>query len=287
MTAPAAVVPEVTAVVPRRGVRWRPGLWAAGAFVALVLLASAFPGLLAPEAPDAADALRALQAPGGAHLFGTDANGRDVLSRVIHGARPSLLAGVGATALALVSGTLLGLLAALGGRAADEIVMRLMDVVLSLPSLLLALVVLTVTGPGPLPSVLAIALYTMPIYARLVRVQANVVRRSVYVEAAVSLGLRPSRVVLRHVLPNAFAPLVVLTTIEVGAAMVAASSLSYLGFGPKPPAPEWGAMLAAGQQYFAIAWWMAVFPGLAITATVLAITAVGRALQQRSEGRPA
>ncbi|MQY06285.1 ABC transporter permease [Actinomadura macrotermitis] len=286
MTAPTAAVPALR-TAGRRRAAWRPGLWAAGLFLGLVVLAALAPGLLASGAPDAANALAVLRPPSSAHPFGTDANGRDVLTRVIYGVRPSLLAGVGATLLALLSGSALGLLAGLGGRIADAVVMRAVDIVLSLPSLLLALLFLVVTGPGTLPSVLAIALYTMPIYARLVRVQSSVVGRSGYVEAAVSLGLSRTRIVLRHVLPNAFAPLVVLATIEVGAALVAASSLSYLGFGPKPPAPEWGAMLAAGQEYFAVAWWMAVFPGLAISTTVLSITAVGRALQRRSEGRRA
>ncbi|XVQ06728.1 ABC transporter permease [Spirillospora sp. CA-255316] len=262
----------------------RPGLWAAGLLLALIVLAAVAPGLLAHGSPGDANALDALRGPSGAHPLGTDANGRDVLTRIIYGARPSLLAGLGATGLAVAGGTVLGLLAGLGGRIVDEVVMRFVDVLLSLPGLLLALLVLAVTGPGTINSIYAIALYTMPSYARLVRVQTMVIRRSGYVEAATSLGLARARIVLRHILPNAFAPLLVLATIEVGTALVAASSLSFLGFGPKPPAPEWGAMLAGGRDYFSVAWWVAVFPGLAITLTVLSITVAGRHLQRWSEG---
>ncbi|GAB2786650.1 ABC transporter permease [Streptomyces daliensis] len=267
--------------------RLRPGLWAATLFLALIVLAALFPGLLTEGSPADSEVLSALQGPGAEHLLGTDANGRDIFTRIVYGARPSLLTGLGATALAVVCGTLLGLLAALGGRIADEIVMRLVDVVLSLPSLLLALLILSVTGPGAVGTLYAIALYTIPVYARLIRVQTMVIRRSGYVEAARSLGLGNAHVIARHILPNAFAPLLVLATIEVGTALVAASSLSFLGFGPQPPAPEWGAMLAGGRDYFGIAWWVAVFPGLAITLTVLSITVTGRWLQRRMEGRAA
>ncbi|TDD73279.1 ABC transporter permease [Actinomadura rubrisoli] len=270
---------------PAAGRVSRPGLWAAALFLALVVLAALAPGLLVDGSPGDADALSALQGPGGDHPLGTDANGRDVLTRIVYGARPSLLTGLGATALAVAAGTALGLLAGLGGQVLDQIVMRLADMVLSLPTMLLALLVLAVTGPGTGPTIYAIAVYTAPGYARLVRVQTMLVRRSEYVEAAESLGQTRPRVVARHILPNAFAPLAVLAAMEVGIALIAASALSFLGFGPRPPAPEWGAMLAAGRDYFAVAWWVAVFPGLAITLTVLSITAVGRALQRRSEGR--
>ncbi|MFI7533173.1 ABC transporter permease [Streptosporangium sp. NPDC049376] len=279
----------MTAVTLRAATRERPGVrpgvWAAGIALSLIVLAAVAPGLLTDGAPHESDALMALRPPGEGHPFGTDAIGRDVFTRIVYGARQSLLAGVGATVLAVGAGTLLGLLAALGGRVADEIIMRLTDVTLSLPTLLLALLVLTITGPGTLNSIYAIALYTMPSYARLVRVQTMVIRRSGHVEAATSLGLTRSRIVLRHILPNAFAPLLVLATIEVGTALVAASSLSFLGLGARPPAPEWGAMLAGGRDYFSVAWWVAVFPGAAVTLTVLSITVVGRALQRRLEGR--
>ncbi|GAA4078547.1 MULTISPECIES: ABC transporter permease [Actinomadura] len=282
----------MTAAVTAEAVRARraparPGLWAAALFLGLVVLAALAPGLFTDGSAVDGDPAAALMPPGADHVFGTDANGRDVFVRIVHGARPSLLVGLGATALAVAGGTALGLVAALGGRWLDELVMRLVDVVLSLPSLLLALVVLVMAGPGTLNSVCAVAVATMPVYARLVRVRAMVVRGSGYVEAATALGLPRAVVVVRHVLPNVLAPLLVLATIEVGTALVAVASLGFLGFGPQPPAPEWGAMLAAGRDYTAVAWWVAVFPGLAITLTVLSITVVGRALRRRGEGRDA
>ncbi|MBP2707719.1 ABC transporter permease [Microbispora sp. RL4-1S] len=263
----------------------RAGVWAAAAFLLVLAVIVVAPGLVAHGSPDLADAVSALRPPGGGHPLGTDANGRDVFSRIVYGARPSVLAGLTATALAVTGGTAVGLLAALGGRVLDEIAMRVVDVLLSLPGLLLALLVIAVVGPGTLNAVLAIAAYTLPGYARLVRAQTMVIRRSGYVEAAVSLGLTRAGVIARHVLPNAVAPLLVVATIEVGTALVAASSLSFLGLGPRPPAPEWGAMLSAGRDYFSVAWWVALFPGLAITLTVLSVTVVGRHLRRRVEGR--
>jgi peptide/nickel transport system permease protein len=236
----------------------RPGVWAAGALLFLLVLAAVAPGLLVSGDPNAADALAALQGPSREHPLGTDANGRDQLTRIAAG---------------------------LGGRFVDEVLMRLVDVVLSLPTLMLAMLVITVTGPGVFNTMLAIAFFATPKYARLVRTQVASVRRRGFVEAAVSLGLTRTRIVLRHILPNAFQPLLALATIEVGVAIVAVASLSFLGLGAKPPAPEWGAMLAGGRDYFSVAWWVAVFPGAAITLTVLSITVLGRHLQQRIEGR--
>jgi len=265
----------------------RPGVWGAAVFLVLLIAAAVFPGLLVSGDPNGTDMLAALQGPTADHPLGTDANGRDLLTRIVHGARPSLLAGLGVTALSIAAGTIIGLAAGLGGRIADETLMRLVDVVLSIPTLMLALLVITITGPGVFNTVLAIAFFMVPKYARLIRTQVAVIRRAGFVEAATSLGLTRVRIVLRHILPNAFQPLLALATIEVGAAIVAVASLSFLGLGAKPPAPEWGAMLAGGRDYFSVAWWVAVFPGVAITLTVLSITVLGRYLQRRLEGRPA
>ena len=265
----------------------RPGVWGAAVFLTLLIAAALFPGLLVSGAPNGTDRLAALQGPAADHPLGTDANGRDLLTRIVHGARPSLLAGLGVTALSIAAGTVVGLAAGLGGRIADETLMRLVDVVLSIPTLMLALLVITITGPGVFNTVLAIAFFMVPKYARLIRTQVAVIRRAGFVEAATSLGLTRVRIVLRHILPNAFQPLLALATIEVGAAIVAVASLSFLGLGAAPPAPEWGAMLAGGRDYFSVAWWVAVFPGAAITLTVLSITVLGRYLQRRLEGRPA
>ncbi|MDL4771544.1 MULTISPECIES: ABC transporter permease [Thermomonosporaceae] len=270
---------------PSRRPRVRAGLWLGAAVLAALVLVALVPSLLAPHSPTEADPLRTLLPPGAHHPLGTDQNGRDVLSRMVHGARPSLLSGLGASGLALLGGTALGLLAARGGRVADQVVTRGLDVFMAIPGLLLALLVIAVAGPGTLNVVLAVAVLTMPVYARIVRAQILQISRSGYVEGAVTLGVRPAAIVWRHVLPNALGPVLVLATLGVGSAIGAGSTLSFLGLGPRPPAPEWGAMLADSRGYYAVAWWTAVFPGVAITGSVLAITVVGRHLQRRVEGR--
>ncbi|WP_068213783.1 ABC transporter permease, partial [Rathayibacter tanaceti] len=214
-----------------------------------------------------------------AHLLGTDESGRDVLSRLLAGAGASLLIGVSATAIGLVLGALLGVVAAFGGRLVDGVVGRILEVLFAFPALLLALLVIVVTGPGVVPATIAVGLSTAPGYARILRTQLLGIRDSGYVEAARVLGHSPARILLRHVLPNTFAPLAVLATLGVGQAIVWASALSYLGLGTEPPAPEWGAMLSAGRTYLASAWWLTVFPGLAIVLTTIATTVLGGRLR--------
>ncbi|MGW1294307.1 ABC transporter permease [Streptomyces sp. NPDC002533] len=265
---------------------FRPGLLLSVAVLAVAALACVAPGLLASASPTDADPVAALLPPGGEHWFGTDQLGRDVYARVVHGARHSLLLGVGATALGVLVGLLIGLPAALLGRFADQVAMRGMDVMLALPELLLALLVIAVVGPSSVNAALAIAVSSVPGYARLVRGQAQVVRRAEYIRSAIGLGLRRRTVVLRHVVPNTLGPLVVPATLGVGTAIIAGSALSFLGLGPKAPTPEWGAMLAQGRDALQSAWWIAVFPGAAITLSVVAVTVVGRQLHIGLEGRP-
>ncbi|GAB3887097.1 hypothetical protein GCM10029964_052520 [Kibdelosporangium lantanae] len=163
----------------------------------------------------------------------------------------------------------------------------MLDILLSIPGLLLVLLVLAVLGPGVGNAIIGLALMTVPGYARIVRGEVLRVRGAPFVEAAYMLGLPKWRVVLRHMVPNALGPVLALTTVGVGAMIVASSSLSFLGLGPQPPTAEWGAMLASSRDYYSVAWWSAVFPGVAITATVLSISVVGSALQRRVEGRAA
>jgi peptide/nickel transport system permease protein len=262
---------------PRRGGPAVADLLAA-AFVLALLLAAVAPGL-APYDPLAIDPADAFQGPSAAHPFGTDESGRDLLSRVIAGAGASLLIGVAATATGLGLGAALGLTAALGGRVADAIVARILEVFFSFPGLLLALLVIVVTGPGVIPATVAVGLSTAPGYARILRGQLLGIRSAGYVEAARVLGHGPWRILLRHILPNTFAPLTVLATLGVGQAIVWAAALSYLGLGAEPPAPEWGAMLSAGRTYIGSAWWMTVFPGLVIVLTTIATTVLGRRLR--------
>ncbi|MCD0451738.1 ABC transporter permease [Actinocorallia sp. API 0066] len=257
----------------------------AGLALALIGVAFLWPGLIAPHSPDVADPVNALLPPGGGHLFGTDQLGRDTFSRVIYGTRPSLTIGIGATALAALAGSLLGVLALAGGRVLDEAIMRVTDVFLAFPGLLLALLVVAVLGPGTTNATLALAASATPGFVRLARAQALVVRRSDYVRAAVILGRPRAAIVLRHILPNALPPLLVLALVNVGTAIIAGSSLSFLGLGPQAPTPEWGAMLSDGRDFLSTAWHLAVFPGLAVTVTVFAINIVGRSLQVRFEGR--
>ncbi|NWD22732.1 ABC transporter permease [Pseudomonas yamanorum] len=264
----------------------RPGLLLAGVFVGLLLLAAVFPQWLAPYDPLDASACLAFQAPSNVHWLGTDENGRDVLSRLIYGVRSSLFMGLAATALGLAWGTLLGLIAGLGPRWLDGALMRGIDVLLSFPDLLLALVIITFFGQGTANLILAVGIAGVPRYARLVRAQTLTVRNAGYVESAVTLGQSHLAVVLRHILPNAFKPVLILATIGIGGAITAGAALSFLGFGAPPPAPEWGGMLAIGRSFLANAPWLVAWPALIITLTVVSISAIGRELLRRSEGKP-
>lgn len=251
----------------------------------LFLLACAVaPRLVATADPTAVSPVDAFEAPSPSHWFGTDESGRDLFSRVVHGTAASLLIGVAATAIGLAAGALLATIAATGGRVADFTVGRILEVLFAFPGLLLALLVIVVAGPGPVTATIAVGVSTAPGYARLIRGQLIVVRSSEYVEAARVLGHGPGRILVRHLLPNALAPLFVLATLGVGQAVVWASALSYLGLGAQPPAPEWGAMLSAARTYLSTAWWMTFFPGAMIVVTALATTVLGRALQRRTRG---
>lgn len=259
----------------------------AGAVLALVLLAAFAPGLFASGGPTDTDPLHALQAPGSAHWFGTDQLGRDVFTRVVHGTRYSLAIGAAATGAGIALAVLWGLAAALSGRFGDALLMRAADALLALPGLLLALLVVLITGKGVTGTTLAVAIGTAPGFARVVRTQALVVRRSGYVESAVGLGVPRALVVLRHVLPNTLGPLLVLATVTLGASISTGAALSYLGLGAQPPTPEWGAMLTEGQGFLQQAWWIALFPGLLLVGTVLAVTVLGRYAQAHDAGRSA
>jgi len=263
----------------------RPGTMLAFVFLAVLLLAAAWPSLFSATDPNSADIQQTLSPPSAEHWFGTDQNGRDLYARVIAGVRLSLLIGVAASALALVAGTVIGVLAAQGGRATNTVVNRLLDILLSIPGLLLVLLVIAVLGAGTWETILGVALITTPGYARVVRGEVIRIRGAVFLEAAATLGWSRPQIVLRHLVPNALGPVLVLATIGSGTAISIGSALSFLGLGPQAPTAEWGAMLSSSRDYFTVAWWPAIFPGLAITATVLAITVAGQFLQLRLEGR--
>ncbi|WP_416395920.1 MULTISPECIES: ABC transporter permease [unclassified Curtobacterium] len=263
-----------------RGGTLGPAGWTAAAIVALAVVAAAWPALLGGGDPLAVHPSEALRAPSWSSPFGTDESGRDVLARVVAGTRASLVVGVVATLVGGGVGIALGVLAGLGGRIVDAVVGRLTEVAFALPLLLVALVVIAVTGPGPVPAMLAVGFATAPGYARIVRGLVLRARRSQVVETAVLMGRSPAVITLRHVLPAALWPVVAVGTLGVGQAIVWASALSYLGVGTPPPAPEWGAMLADGRTYLQTAPWMSAFPGLAIVVTATAVTVLGRAIRR-------
>jgi peptide/nickel transport system permease protein len=261
-----------------------PGTVLAAAFLLLVLAAACWPGLLASN-PDAIDPLAVLQGPGAAHWLGTDQLGRDTFARIVYGTRQSLLIGVGSAAAGGAAGALWGLAAGLGGTVADEAAMRLADIFLSFPSLLMALLVVAILGAGKGNALIAIAVSLAPVFARVVRVQTLVVKDSLYVQSAVSLGLPWRTVVARHIVPNVLGPLTALLTMSIGTSVLTGSSLSFLGLGAQPPTPEWGAMLSESLNYIQADWELAVFPGVALALTVIAINVVGRDLAARFERR--
>lgn len=278
----------VTAVTgaPRRSVRLpAAGLVVPGAVVGVFLLAAVAPAVLAPGDPTAIDLGAALQPPSTEHLLGTDQSGRDLWTRIVHGTRHSLTIGLGATGVAMALAVVLGFASGLGGRATDRAVGSVLEVAFAFPTMLLALLLVAVRGPSTSTLVLAVGIGSAPGYARMIRGQVLAVRREAYVEAALALGHRYRDVVRRHVLPNALRPLVAVVTLGIGQSVVWASGLAFLGMGVAPPSPEWGALLEAGRAYITFAWWLEVMPGLAIVTLAVAVTALGRAIQQRLEGK--
>ncbi|WNC11713.1 ABC transporter permease [Pseudomonas coleopterorum] len=269
----------------RRPRRIRLGASLAIGFLTLVIVAALAPQLFAHGDPLAIVPRDAFHPPGWAHWFGTDQSGRDIYSRVIHGARLSLFVGLAATALAMSIAIVLGLLGGLGGLRTDRSVGWLLEVLFAFPSLVLALLFVAIFGSGIGPLIIATGLGAAPGYARMVRGQVLAVRNAGYIEAARALGHPTRRIIWRQLLPNAMRPLIVTLTMGVGQAIVWASALSFLGLGARPPTPEWGTMLSMGRDFIANAWWLTFFPGLFIVLTTLSTTVAGRYLQQRLEGR--
>jgi len=261
---------------PRR--RLDPVALLACAFLVFLLLCALAPGLVSGRDPLAIAPAEAFSPPSPAHWFGTDESGRDIFSRLVWGARDSLLIGVSATAIGVGLGLVLGVLAALAGKIADVVTSRAIEVLLAFPGLMLALFLIALYGPGVGTAILSVGLSTAPGYARIIRTRLRTVASSGYAETARILGHHPLRVLLRTILPNAIAPILGIATLGIGQAIVWAAALSYLGLGVKPPAPEWGAMLAAARTYITSAWWMTLFPGLFIVLTVLATTLAPRLL---------
>src|SRR4051812_11528637 len=268
----------------RRFTRSVSGLLGA-AVLLILLLAAIFAGLVSPYDPVKQDFRVERDPPSLAHPMGVDELGRDILSRVIWGSRVSLQAGAIAATIALVVGSVLGMLAAFYGGRADTLIMRSMDVLLAFPYLLLAIAVVAILGPGLLTAMIAIGIVHVPGYARIVRGSVLVVRSREYVEAASALGATDLRVMGAHVLPNVLGPIIVQVTLNVGSAIIDTAGLSFLGLGTQPPTPDWGNMLAAGRSELINAPWIATFPGVAILVTVLAFNLMGDALRDAMDPR--
>ena len=247
--------------------------------LALVALAAIFADRLAPYDPYKQIVRERKQAPSAPHYFGTDSLGRDVLSRVLYGGRISLRVGLFSVALGAMVGVPLGVLAGFFGGWLDGLVMRMMDVILAFPGLILLIWLATVLGQGVENMILSLAFFSLPTYARLTRGNALSIREMEYVLAARSLGARPLRIVFLHVLPAIVPPIIVLTTLAVSGAIIAGASLSYLGLGVSPSTPEWGAMLADGRAFIRNEWWLSFFPGMVITLVVLALNVIGDAMR--------
>ncbi len=248
------------------------------------LTAIAAPYLPVPDPIDQ-DVLMRLKPPSPQHLLGTDQLGRDILSRLIFGSRISLTLGLTVVALAGIVGTTVGLITGYYGGWLDEVLMRITDVFFAFPSLILAMAIASALGRNLNNAMIAIAAVTWPIYARLVRAQVMSLRNLEFVEAAISIGVPTRRLLLRHILPNTIAPLLVQSTFNMGSAIITAAGLSFVGFGAQPPTPEWGVMIADGRQYLSTHFWVSTFPGVAILFAVTAFNLVGDGLRDMLDPR--
>lgn len=251
-----------------------------GAVLLTILVAAAIlaPALV-PYPPTKPYPRVALEPPSRLHWMGTDEIGRDILSRVLAGARISLQVGLAASAITLVLGVAFGLVAGYRGGWVDASIMRSVDVMLAMPTLLFALAIVAALGASLINVVLAVGVAGIPRFTRLMRGCVLSAKQNVYVEAAHAVGCGGVRIAVRHILPNVYGPALVLATLNVGVAVLTAAALSFLGMGAQPPTPEWGLILARGREYLRTAWWISTFPGLAIVVTVLAVNMVGDGLQ--------
>jgi peptide/nickel transport system permease protein len=272
----------IAALPGRIGLSGQPvALYLGGGLLGCWLLLALLAGVIAPYDPDAHDLRSFLQPPSLAHPFGTDNYGRDVFSRVIHGARVDLQMGIMGVVWPFLLGTLLGSLAGYFGGVADTGIMRLVDITLAFPFLVLMITIIAVLGPGLTSFYIAMALVGWVSYARLVRAQILVLKSSEFILAARNLGYGPLRIIFRHLLPNALVPSLVFSMSDVVLVILAGSSISYLGLGVQPPTAEWGVMIAEGQNFMTTAWWITAFPGLAIVFLALGFSLLADGLGER------
>lgn len=265
---------------PRRAgtgwTRWI-GLAISVTFTAIVLLGAFFPHLLTSGDPLAVDPVAALQPPSWQHLFGTDSTGRDQYTRMVYGSSLSLQGSLLAVIIALVAGSLIGLVSGYIGGLVDTVVMRIIDVFLAIPGLLLSMTVVTALGFGTINVAIAVGIGSVAVFARLMRAEVYRVRGQRYIEASRLVGSSRWRILFRHILPNSVGTVLTLAALEFGGAILAFSALSFLGYGAQPPQPEWGSLVDAGRNYISTAWWLVTLPGLVIVVTVLAANRISRA----------
>lgn len=279
----AEVAEMVRAVRSRRF--WRSAGVAAGVVVLAVWIGLAITASwLSPYGYDEQRVAESLQPPSARHLFGTDNLGRDIFTRVLYGGRVTLFIGVGVVSVGAAAGMAIGTVSGYVGGGLDEFIMRSTEVIMAFPAIILAMAIAVALGPGVLHAAMAMVLVWWPTYARLARGEVLNIRRVEYVEAAVAIGQRPWRILLRAIVPNIRASIIVLATVDLGAAVVTAAGLSFLGLGAVPPTPEWGAMVSAGRE-LPQAWWIAGFPGAAIFSTVLAFNFLGDAIRDYLDPR--
>jgi peptide/nickel transport system permease protein len=250
------------------------------AVLIFLVLITLFANWIAPYDPITVVPRDSQQPPSRTHFMGTDLLGRDILSRVIFGARLSLLIGLASVCIGATIGTIVGLGAGYYGGWLEAVIMRVVDAMLAFPGILLALTVIVGLGTGIVNVMIAVGVATIPGYARLTRGTVLSAKENVYVEAARVMGCSSTRIMFRHILPNVIAPVIVLSTLRFGIAILSAAGLSFLGLGAQPPTPEWGLMVSMGRTYLGKAWWMSTFPGLAITVAVVAINLVGDGLRE-------
>lgn len=249
------------------------------AILLLIVLAAIFARWIAPADPNAQDYMSMMQGPSWSHPMGTDNFGRDILSRIIYGAQISLRLGLLGTLVGAVAGSVIGAISGFYGGLVDSILMRLLDVQLAFPGILLAIVIIAILGVGEVNVIIAIGVFSIPVFARMVRGSLLSLREQDFVLAARAIGVPNRRLIVAHLIPNALAPILVLTTIRMGTAILTAASLGFLGLGVRPPAPEWGTMLSEGRTYMQLAPHITIFPGLAILVAVVAINLFGDGLR--------
>jgi len=262
-----------------RRLRRRHTALAAGVVVLLIILIAIFAPVLAPYDPAAADYDALLQGPSLAHLAGTDSYGRDILSRIIWGGRISLTVGLVSAFAGGLVGTTLGLLSGWIGGWVDTVLMRLCDVLFAFPGILLAIAVVALLGPGVANVVWAVAVFSVPVFARLVRGTTMSLKQAQYVQAGRTIGVSGAKLMLYHILPGALPVVIVYMSLRIGSAILVGAALSFIGLGAQPPSPEWGAMLADGRSYLGVADHLTLFPGLAIFIVVLSFNVLGDGLR--------